>query len=91
MLVAHWLPTIHEDLSTQRLAGFELFDFKKPAMIHFAQGKIPRYEIDYTRQNKRNRDKMILYSIKNLHAENRKKASKKITFSFFRKKREMKQ
>ncbi len=85
-LIAHWIPAIHQELLAQRLTGFEMFDFKRPAMIHFSQGKVPRYEIDYSRQDKRERDQMILNSLNNLHAEIRKKNAKKFIFSFFRKK-----
>ncbi len=82
-LIAQWIPTIHEDLSSRRLAGFELFDFKKPAIIHFRDGKLPTYEIDTEREQKRRRDERILYSLNNLHLEIRKKTSK-FRFNFFR-------
>ena len=89
-LIAQWLPTIHEDLSAQKLAGFEQFDFKKPAIIHFNTGLLPTYEIDTERPQKRQRDEKIIYSLNNLHLHIRKKVPK-FRFTFFGKNDGMKQ
>lgn len=88
-LIAQWIPSIHRELAAQRLAGFEKFEFKKPGIIHFSSGKTPRYEFDTTREQKRERDKMIIDSINNLHASIRSKSRKRFTFSFWRKKHDI--
>ncbi len=68
-LIANWLPAIHENLAALKLAGFELFDFKKPAIIHFSEKTIPRYEVDISRMKKLKRDKRIVRSLKMIHLE----------------------
>jgi hypothetical protein len=88
-LIAQWIPSLHEDLAAQRLAGFESFTFTKPGIIHFNDGAVPTYKIDTDRQYKRDQDERILYSLNNLHMEMRT-LPEKSRFTFFRKNDETK-
>lgn len=72
-LIAQWIPSIHEDLASQAIAGFDQFTFKKPGIIHFNDGDTPTYELDEERRYKKEHNERLAQAFNNVHMELRKK------------------